>query len=152
VAKPPNRIGSGRSFESALCLVLLGFSLSRLDGDFQKSILSSYKPNFITTMRKKIKTMDEFAGMIHKDYMALDKKITKMGREQGGMKLELNGVKFAVKELQEDVKHINENMVSKADLAIAIRDEFNQSEHGKRIENLRDRMERVEDKLDIKSV
>ena len=103
-------------------------------------------------MRKKIKTLDEFAVAIHKDYVALDKKVTKIERSirrDMATKTELNGVKFAVKELQEDVQHINENMVTKADLSIAIRDEFNRSEHGKRIENLRVRMERVENKLDL---
>ncbi len=106
-------------------------------------------------MRKKIKTMDEFAVMIHKDYMALDKKITgeiKTVRRDMATKVELDGVKFAIKELQEDVKNINENMVSKADLAIAIRDEFNQSDHGKRIENLRFRMDRVEDELGLEEI
>jgi hypothetical protein len=110
-------------------------------------------------MRKKIKTIDDFAVMIHKDYMVLDKKVTRMGKELVGvdgkvnsMKSDIGGLKFAVKELQEDVKHINENMVSKADLSIAIRDEFNQSHHGKQIENLRVRMDRVEDKLDLEEI
>ena len=99
-------------------------------------------------MRKKIKTLDEFAVAIHKDYMALDKKITKVElaaiRRDVVTNVELGGVKFAVKELREDVQHIKEVMVTKADLVSAIRDEFNQSDHGKRIENLRERVEVLE--------
>jgi hypothetical protein len=102
--------------------------------------------------KKKIKTLADFAAVIQKDYGALSEKITTVEQSISGKmatKVDLDGVKATLKDIREDVKYVKEYMVSKTDLESAIKDEFGKSEHGKRIDDLRTRVEQIEHKLGI---
>ena len=105
--------------------------------------------------KNKINTLDEFAAAIHRDYVAISEKMATKDdiqsiRGEMATKLELGEVKMTLKHIQEDVKQITDNMVSKAGLENTIRDEFGKSDHAKKIEKLHERVSRIEEKLGIR--
>jgi hypothetical protein len=70
--------------------------------------------------KKKIKTLDDFAAAIHKDYLTIDEKVGKIHDEMVTIRDEMV-TKGEFKEVRDDVKRITDAMVSKADLEETIR-------------------------------
>lgn len=104
-------------------------------------------------------TLDDFAGLIQKDYMELRKEIRRDVAAKDDLKALDKKISYVqaemrtgFKQVNSGIKNITETMVTKADLANAIADEFAKSSDGRKIEDLEGRVEVVEDKVGIKSI
>ena len=106
-------------------------------------------------------TLDDFAAAIQRDYLALGKKMEtgfRSIREDMATQEEVRKIRnemathAALVEVRDDVKRLNEIMVSKADLGETIRRELDTSPYAREAEvkDLRERLLRVEEKLDLK--
>ena len=121
--------------------------------------------NAMTVKKSKLKiekkklTLDDFAAAIQKDYAAIRRDMaTKEDIRQirEGMATGFRNVRdematrMAMRDLQADVKTITDVMVSKADLAEAVRTELDAPSQARAIDDLRTRVLHVEEKLGIK--
>jgi hypothetical protein len=115
----------------------------------------------IKEKRKKKMTLDDFAAAIQKDYLTLGKQMEtgfKSIREDMATKEDIRKIRnetathSALVDVHDDVKRLNEMMVSKADLAETIRRELDASPFAREadVKDLRDRLLRVEEKLAMK--
>ena len=101
-----------------------------------------------TKIKKKPMTLEDFAGAIQKDYLAIRKDMaTKDDLYALGTKMV---TREEFRELRSDVKMITDTMVSKADLASTIAEELGKSEHERKIEDLRTRVNVLEQKVGIR--
>ena len=111
--------------------------------------------------KKKQMTLEHFAAAIQNDYLALGKKMEsgfQSIREDMASKEDVRKLRndmathTALVDVHEDVKRLNEIVVSKADLSEAIRRELDASPYAKEAEvkDLHERLLRVEEKLDMK--
>jgi len=96
-------------------------------------------------------TLDDFAAAIQNDYLALGKKM-ETGFRSIREDMKKLATHAALVEVRDDVKQLNEIMVSKADLAETIRRELDASPYARdaEVKDLRERLLRVEEKLDMK--
>ena len=122
------------------------FSLGplKLDTDFLRTKIK-------VMAKEKIKTLDDFAAVIHKDYLELHKEIGEMGGRFWPIERDLKTLTSQVGELRADVKQVTDIMVSKADLANTLGDELAKSIYGRQIDDLRSRVDILEAKLGIKT-
>jgi hypothetical protein len=105
--------------------------------------------------RKKPLTLDDFAALIQTDLkrMATKDDLADMRSDMAtkedirGLKLEIDGLKSAVRETREDVRNLNGIMISKADLD-PIRDDIRELKDARRVDELETRVKRIEHKLD----
>jgi hypothetical protein len=88
-------------------------------------------------------TLDTLATAIQQDFSAIH-------GDLATVKEDLKALKIGVKNVKEDVTNIKDIMVSKVDVQRAIREELSKSQEAKDIENLRDRVIRVEEEPGIK--
>jgi|SRR5580658_10486945 hypothetical protein len=95
--------------------------------------------------KKKPLTLDTFAALIQKD---LSRMATK--DELWPMQRDIKTLTTQLKEVREDVKHITDNMVSKADLANVLGEELAKSAYARQLHDLQGRVNLLEERLGIK--
>ena len=116
------------------------------------------------TTKKKAMTIDDLAGAIQRDFLAIRKDMATKAdiraiREEMATKQDLFELSQKMvtreefRELRSDVKMITDAMVSKADLAETIRRELDTSPYAKEtdVKDLRERLIRIEEKLGLKT-
>ena len=91
--------------------------------------------------KKKTMTLEDFAGAIQEDLARIERKNELLRKDVAG----------GFRALREDLKIVNEVMVSKADLANTLREELDKSSYVKQDElnELRARVHRLEEQLGI---
>lgn len=108
------------------------------------------------TKKKKPMSIDELAVAIQQDYRTLSHKMDQMvtkadlDKRLWPIERDIKTLDTNVRELRADLRTNTEMMVSKADLAEKVSDEFAQSEHGRQLKDVRRRIEVLEGKLGIK--
>jgi hypothetical protein len=128
------------------------------DSKNARRILNHNETKKIKKMKKPM-TLDDFAGLIHKDYIALRKEVHRdMAETKDTVKALDKKISYVqaemrtgFKQVNSDIKNITDTMVSRADLASVIADEFAKSSHGRKLDNLEVRVEVIEDKVGIKT-
>jgi dsDNA-specific endonuclease/ATPase MutS2 len=107
--------------------------------------------------KKKPMTLEDFAAAVHKDYLAISKDMaTKTDLDRFATKHDLYDLSQKMvtreefRELQSDVKMITDSMVTKADLASTLGEELAKSEYAHQLEDIRNRVNVLENKLGIK--
>ena len=89
--------------------------------------------------------MEDFAAAIQKDLARMVTKDDLLPIQRDIRTLHAN-----LKDVRDDVKMITETMVSKADLAETLAEELAKSSYGRRVDDLRTRVNVIEEKLGIK--
>ena len=102
-----------------------------------------------TKTKKKPMTLEDFAGAIQTDLACMATK-DDIRKDLWPMQRDIKTLTSNLRDVRNDVKMITETMVSKADLASTIAEELGKSEHERKIEDLRTRVNVVEQKLGIK--
>jgi dsDNA-specific endonuclease/ATPase MutS2 len=110
-------------------------------------------------IKKKPMTLEDFAGAVHKDYLAISKDMaTKADLDRCATKDDLYALSQKMvtreefRELRSDVKMITDTMVTKADLANTLGEELAKSEYAHQLEEIRNRVNALESKLGIKPI
>ena len=105
-----------------------------------------------TKTSKKPMTLGDFAAAIQTDLarMATKDDIAGLRKDLWPMQRDIKTLTANLRDVHHDVKIITETMVSKADLANTLAEELGKSEHEKKIEDLRTRVNVLESKLGIK--
>jgi hypothetical protein len=96
--------------------------------------------------KKKPMTLEDFAVVIQEDIARMATK-----DDLWPIQRDLKTVASQLGDLRSDVKQITDVMVSKADLANTLGDELAKSVYGRQIDDLRNRVNILEEKLGIKS-
>jgi hypothetical protein len=94
-------------------------------------------------------TLEDFAAAVHEDYLAISENIATKD-DLWPMQRDIRTLTAQLKEVREDVKHVTENMVSKADLANTPNEELAKSAYARQLNDLHRRVNVLEAKLGIK--